>query len=148
MNLLRVRNSNSLQIGLAVGDIDNIQKNAVMDRYRVQVQTVLVLFLFLIKWQTQIRDLLNRSKDEEISLETKADLSSAVEIKPFEWLCSTTEEKEVLNLVMEDIKKSRASGIESNYDVLPLILRVISLKDRNPGGIVTLYFLENYLTMI
>lgn len=116
MNLLRVRNSNSLQIGLAVGDIDNIQKNAVMDRYRVQVQTVLVLFLFVIKWQTQIRDLLNRSKDEEISLETKADFSSAVEIKPFEWLCSTTEEKEVLNLVMEDIKKSRASGIESNYD--------------------------------
>lgn len=116
MNLLRVRNSNSLQIGLAVGDIDNIQKNAVMDRYRVQVQTVLVLFLFVIKWQTQIRDLLNRSKDEEISFETKADLSSAVEIKPFEWLCSTTEEKEVLNLVMEDNKKSRASGIESNYD--------------------------------
>ena len=112
-----MRNSNSLQIGLAVGDIDNIQKNAVMDRYRVQVQTVLVLFLFVIKWQTQIRDLLNRSKDEEISLETKADLSSAVEIKPFEWLCSTTEEKEVLRVrVMEDIKKSRASGIESNYD--------------------------------
>ena len=49
VNLLRVRNSNSLQIGLAVGDIDNIQKNAVMDRYRVQVQTVLVLFLFVIK---------------------------------------------------------------------------------------------------
>ena len=49
MNLLRVRNSNSLQIGLAVGDIDNIQKNAVMDRYRVQVLTVLVLFLFVIK---------------------------------------------------------------------------------------------------
>lgn len=59
-----------------MGDIDNIQKNAVMDRYRVQVQTVLVLFLFVIKWQTQIRDLLNRSKDEEISFETKADLSS------------------------------------------------------------------------
>lgn len=85
-------------------------------RYNCLGFRVLVLFLFVIKWQTQIRDLLNRSKDEEISLETKADLSSAVEIKPFEWLCSTTEEKEVLNLVMEDIKKSRASGIESNYD--------------------------------
>lgn len=60
---------------------------------------------------------MNRLKDEEISLEMKVDLSFVVEIKFFEWLCLIIEEKEVLNLVMEDIKKLRVLGIESNYDI-------------------------------
>lgn len=60
---------------------------------------------------------MNRLKDEEISLEMKVDLSFVVEIKFFEWLCLIIEEKEVLILVMEDIKKLRVLGIESNYDI-------------------------------
>lgn len=60
---------------------------------------------------------MNRLKDEEIGLEMKVDLSFVVEIKFFEWLCLIIEEKEVLNLVMEDIKKLRVLGIESNYDI-------------------------------
>ncbi|RMX40138.1 hypothetical protein pdam_00002233 [Pocillopora damicornis] len=40
----------NMLIGLAVGDIDNIQKNAVMDRYRVQVALLLELEESLPKW--------------------------------------------------------------------------------------------------
>ncbi|KAJ7352740.1 Transient receptor putative cation channel sub A member 1 [Desmophyllum pertusum] len=40
----------NMLIGLAVGDIDNIQKNAVMDRYRVQVELLLALEESLPKW--------------------------------------------------------------------------------------------------
>lgn len=40
----------NMLIGLAVGDIDNIQRNAVMDRYRVQVELLLELEESLPKW--------------------------------------------------------------------------------------------------